>query len=138
MPLSSKPWWIKERCNPQTGVYYVACGQLPVREAKRAAATIYGNNYMLRFDTVGAYMAKAGRVARGRRSREGGRRCRERLSRTSSGLCSMFLSAADEAAKRTAWAAVHDWPAPYPLTVRVMAMGLAYVPHDRILKEGKT
>lgn len=51
-------YWIKERCNPQLGTYYVACGQLTVAEAKRMERTIYGDNTMLRFATKELYDAK--------------------------------------------------------------------------------
>jgi hypothetical protein len=56
--MRSKPYWIKERDNPQLGVYYVACGQLGVREAARMTQSLYGSNKMLRFDTEVEYLSK--------------------------------------------------------------------------------
>lgn len=56
--MSSKPYWIKERDNPQLGVYYVACGQMAVRTADRATRPLYGSNRMLRFDTKTEYETK--------------------------------------------------------------------------------
>lgn len=51
-----KPYWIKERHNPQTGVYYIKCGRLSVTEAKRKEKSLYGDNIMLRFDSEKEYM----------------------------------------------------------------------------------
>lgn len=48
-------FWIKERHNPQTGIYYVACGQLKVADAKRAERSLYGHNVMHAFPTQAAY-----------------------------------------------------------------------------------
>lgn len=53
-----KRYWIKERHNPQLGIYYVACGQLSKTEAKRAESPLYGDNYMLSYDTEEAYLAR--------------------------------------------------------------------------------
>lgn len=51
-----KKFYIKERRNPQIGVYYVACGQLTKAKAKQAERSIYGDNFMLAFDTESAYL----------------------------------------------------------------------------------
>jgi hypothetical protein len=51
-------YYIKERHNPQLGVYYVACGQMSIKKAKQAERRIYGDNYMLSFDTEQEYQAK--------------------------------------------------------------------------------
>ena len=51
-------WWIKERHNPQLGVYYVAYGQMTKAAAKRYDDSLYGDNYMLSFPTEEAYNAK--------------------------------------------------------------------------------
>ncbi len=54
MPRALK-WWIKERDNPQLGIYYSACGQLTKAAAKRHEDTLYGSNTMLSFDTEQSY-----------------------------------------------------------------------------------
>lgn len=56
--MKPKPYWIKERRNPQIGVYFVAEGQLSAREAKGREDTLYGVNIMHRFDTEQAYQAR--------------------------------------------------------------------------------
>lgn len=56
--MNEKPYWIKERHNPQSGVYYVACGQLSKTAAKKKESSLYGDNVMLRFDTESEYRAK--------------------------------------------------------------------------------
>lgn len=56
--MSTKPYWIKERDNPQLGIYFVACGQLSVREARSREGSLYGSNRMLRFDSEAEYNAK--------------------------------------------------------------------------------
>lgn len=54
--MSNKKWYIKERHNPQfKAPYYVACGQLTKKEAKKKENPIYGSNYMLPFDTEEEY-----------------------------------------------------------------------------------
>lgn len=56
--MKAKKFWIKERHNPQTGVYYVACGQLSATKAKDHGRAIYGENVMHGFDSEAAYMAR--------------------------------------------------------------------------------
>lgn len=56
--MKPKYWWIKERHNPQLGVYYVAVGPLSVKDAKAMERPGYGSNYMLRFDSAREYEAK--------------------------------------------------------------------------------
>ena len=51
-------YYIKERHNPQTGVYYVACGQLSKTAAKKKENSLYGYNTMIPFDTEQEYLAK--------------------------------------------------------------------------------
>lgn len=51
-------YWIKERHNPQLGVYFVACGQMPVKAAKRHELQLYGSNIIHRFDTQAEYEAR--------------------------------------------------------------------------------
>ena len=53
----SKPYWIKERDNPQLGVYYVAMGQMSKREAMRKERSLYGSNTMHSYETEQAYLA---------------------------------------------------------------------------------
>jgi hypothetical protein len=52
------PYWIKERHNPQLGIYYVACGRLSKADAMKAERALYGDNIMRRFDTLEAYQAR--------------------------------------------------------------------------------
>ena len=54
----TKKYYIKERCNPQLGTYYVACGALSKTAAKKNERTIYGSNLMIGFDTEEEYVAK--------------------------------------------------------------------------------
>ena len=50
------PWWIKQRHNPQIGVYCVAMGQMSVRAAKCVEDnTLYGSTVMLRYETEKEY-----------------------------------------------------------------------------------
>lgn len=51
-------WYIKERHNPQTGIYYVGMGQLSKATAKRHEKPVYGENYMLPFETEKEYNTK--------------------------------------------------------------------------------
>ncbi len=55
-------YWIKERHNPQTGVYYVAMGQMSKSTAKRCEKPLYGSNNMLQFDTEEEYKAELERL----------------------------------------------------------------------------
>ena len=56
--MKPKNWWIKERYNPQLGVYYVAIGLLSIAAAKRAEKSLYGANIMHRYESVEAYEAR--------------------------------------------------------------------------------
>lgn len=58
MNVKTTPYWIKERCNPQLGTYYVACGQLSRAEAKKKESALYGDNVMHRFATESQYLSK--------------------------------------------------------------------------------
>ena len=54
--MTGKYWWIKERHNPQfKEPYYVACGQITVKEAKAHENPLYGYNYMHKFSTEKEY-----------------------------------------------------------------------------------
>jgi hypothetical protein len=56
--MAKKSYWIKQRMNPQLGkIYYVACGQLTVKEAKARTETLYGSNVMIRYKTEVEYKA---------------------------------------------------------------------------------
>lgn len=54
----AKNYWIRERHNPQLGVYYVAHGVMSVKDAKKYEDSLYGYDYMLRFKTEDEYNAK--------------------------------------------------------------------------------
>ena len=62
-------YYIKERHNPQLGIYYVPYGQLTKKYAKESVNAIYGENRMLEFNTKEAYenkideLRKAGKLA---------------------------------------------------------------------------
>jgi len=47
--MKPKSWWIKERHNPQLGVYYTGLGNLSVKEALKHESTLYGDNLLHRF-----------------------------------------------------------------------------------------
>ena len=51
----TKSFWIKERENPQIGIYYTACGQLSKTAAKKMEKSIYGTNTMLEYQTEKEY-----------------------------------------------------------------------------------
>jgi hypothetical protein len=51
-------YWIKERHNPQTGVYYTPCGKLPAKKARRMETSVYGENIMHKFSRREAYLLK--------------------------------------------------------------------------------
>lgn len=48
-------YFIKERNNPQTGIYYILMGKLPAKEAKKHETSLYGFNTMLRYKTKSEY-----------------------------------------------------------------------------------
>ncbi len=55
----AKLFWIKERHNPQLNKpYYTACGQITKKRAKEIEDSIYGDNYMLSFNTQAEYESK--------------------------------------------------------------------------------
>jgi len=56
--MKAKYWWIKERDNPQLGVYYRGCGNMTVNEARQYESPLYGHNIMHRFDNEAAYKAR--------------------------------------------------------------------------------
>ena len=52
-------YWIKERYNPQSGVYFVARGQITSKEAKAIENDcIYGYNKMHSFSDEHQYLAR--------------------------------------------------------------------------------
>lgn len=53
-----KPYWIKERRNPQLGVYYVGEGRLSRTAAKKKEDTLYGDNFMHEYHSEKDYLAK--------------------------------------------------------------------------------
>ena len=53
---TKKKWYVKERHNPQLGIYFVACGQMSKTEAKKHEESLYGANYMLPFDSKKEYL----------------------------------------------------------------------------------
>ena len=55
--MTDKSYWIKERHNPQTGIYYVPLGQLSAKAAKAHEKSLYGDNYVTRYDSKRAYEA---------------------------------------------------------------------------------
>lgn len=56
---SEYPFWIKERHNPQLGVYYVAEGQMSKTAARRRErGGCYGSNVMHEFPTRKAYLRR--------------------------------------------------------------------------------
>jgi hypothetical protein len=48
-------FWIKERHNPQLGIYYIRCGQLSAMQAKRQEESLYGSNFMHGYETLDEY-----------------------------------------------------------------------------------
>jgi hypothetical protein len=50
-----RPYWIRQRDNPQLGTYYVAEGQMSETAAKKHSRPLYGTNTMHRFDTKEDY-----------------------------------------------------------------------------------
>lgn len=51
-----KSFWIKERHNPQSGVYYAAMGPMWKKEAKEYGKTLYGHNVMHEYKTEEEYI----------------------------------------------------------------------------------
>lgn len=58
----AKTFWIKERHNPQLGIYYTACGRMSKAEARRNERLLYGYNVMLPFATQEAYEKECTRL----------------------------------------------------------------------------
>ena len=59
-----KSYWIKERHNPQLGVYYVRMGQISAREANQHDNPLYGHNILHRYETQEQYDAELTRLER--------------------------------------------------------------------------
>lgn len=56
--MSKFPYWIKERHNPQLGIYYVGMGQLSKTAAKKCEEALYGTNYMQSYSNEADYRLK--------------------------------------------------------------------------------
>ncbi len=52
-----KFYWLKERITPQAH-YFVACGQITVKEARDMENPLYGDNIMTRYKTEQEYIDK--------------------------------------------------------------------------------
>lgn len=50
-----KSYYVKQRNNPQLGVYYVKMGQMTKKDARAHGKSIYGSNTMLEFKTLAEY-----------------------------------------------------------------------------------
>lgn len=53
--MKPRYYWIKERHNPQLGIYYVACGNLSIKDAMKMEGGVYGDNIMIKFPSETAY-----------------------------------------------------------------------------------
>jgi len=53
--MKPKYYWIKERYNPQLGTYYSFLGNISVKEALQWEKTLYGLNFMHKFETKDKY-----------------------------------------------------------------------------------
>jgi len=52
----AKKFYLKERHNPQfKNPYYVACGQLTKKDAKAKEKSLYGDNFMIAYETEKEY-----------------------------------------------------------------------------------
>lgn len=51
-------YWIKERNNPQLETYYIACGRMTKRDAKKLENAKYGYNTMHSYETKEDYQMK--------------------------------------------------------------------------------
>ena len=61
--MGCKYWWIRERVNPQfKKPYYIAYGKIPIKEALQLEKSIYGDNYMLRFESEIDYKVKLSKL----------------------------------------------------------------------------
>lgn len=60
----SLKYWLKQRCNPQLGTYYVKCGQLTQKAAKQMEKSSYGDNYMLSFSSLEVYQAEIDKLTK--------------------------------------------------------------------------
>jgi len=61
--MAVRLYWIKERHNPQSGIYFIAYGnQLSKKEAKAKESSRYGNNFMYSFNTEKEYKAEIERL----------------------------------------------------------------------------
>ena len=58
----TKKYYIKERNNPQLGIYYVKMGQMSKSEAREYDSSLYGFNTLLSFDTEEQYNTEIDRL----------------------------------------------------------------------------
>ncbi len=57
--MTTKPYYIKERNNPQLDKpYFIPCGQLSKTAARKMENSLYGHNLMLEFKTETEYTNK--------------------------------------------------------------------------------
>lgn len=56
-----KKWYIKERHNPQLGIYYVAAGEMSKTEARQHEKPGYGMNVMIPYDNEMEYRVALGK-----------------------------------------------------------------------------
>ena len=54
--MAKKYYWIKQRYNPHFGTYYVPCGNISIKDARRMGSALYGENVMLRYGTEKEYL----------------------------------------------------------------------------------
>lgn len=48
--MAPKYYWIKERHNPQLGIYFIGYGQISSKKAKPMENSLYGMNCMIQFE----------------------------------------------------------------------------------------
>ena len=56
--MAKEAFFIKERDNPQLGIYFVLMGKMPEKDAKKMERSAYGVNSIHRFETFKEYMIK--------------------------------------------------------------------------------
>ena len=66
--MRPKYFWLKERHNPQLGVYWVTMGNITLEKARAHENAMYGTNYMHKFSTEKEYEEKIAQlIANGER-----------------------------------------------------------------------
>lgn len=56
--MKPKFWYIKQRHNPQLGVYHVALGNISQKEARAYEKPLYGDNLIIRFSSEAEYQRR--------------------------------------------------------------------------------